>query len=782
MPLSDPERLSNQIMSPRIVALWRALQPLRSIVSFMNTGAHPDDETSEMLAVLGFRDGLTLSYACANRGEGGQNDIGSETTFDLGVVRTAEMERAADRLNMRLYWLSENPDDTIFDFGFSKSGVETLSKWGHERTLKRFVDIVRTEKPDIVCPTFLDVPGQHGHHRAMTQAAHEVFDAAADPEFTDSVLPPWQIKKLFLPAWSGAGDSYDDDLPPPPATTLVDGSGTDLVTGWTWAQIGEHSRVCHRTQGMGRWSPADAEKLWPLHLAKSAVDDPHTSLTAGLPRTLAELATFAGAPSLEKSLAAAQKACKAAISAFPDFTAIEHHAASGLTALGDAERKCPEQAAGEVLHRVKTKQKQLAQVLYIASGKQVRASLEKDFLRPGDTVTLTVEQSKMGDAATPVLPKGWTYDGKTLSVAPDAEPSSPYPDRYEPGQPKAPSLRLKLTAGGFETDLSLPFEVPPVILPGKTARLGSDRVLINTQSAARQFDITISDIFPSDARSSLNVPDGWEAEDIGDGFTVRVPEQVSPGLYKIPLLLDGQDAYSFCTFTYPHIAPRARFFPAVVQVLVLEAALPDVAIGYVGSGNDKVLDWLQALGLRAVGLSDDLITEQGLADIDTLVVGIFAVRTRPRLREAMPLVHRWVNDGGNLVTLYHRPWDAWDPDTVPPRRLEIGKPSLRWRVTDENAAVTHLIPEHPLLTSPNRIDVADWSGWHKERGLYFAKDWAEAYEPLLSMADPDEDPHKGALLTANIGKGRHTHTSLILHHQMEKLVPGAFRLMANLVA
>ncbi|MFP3442001.1 PIG-L family deacetylase, partial [Pantoea sp. SIMBA_133] len=86
-------------------------------VSFMNTGAHPDDETSEMLAALALRDGISLSFACANRGEGGQNAIGSEVTHDLGVVRTAEMERAADVLNLNLYWLSETPDDTIFDFG-----------------------------------------------------------------------------------------------------------------------------------------------------------------------------------------------------------------------------------------------------------------------------------------------------------------------------------------------------------------------------------------------------------------------------------------------------------------------------------------------------------------------------------------------------------------------------------------------------------------------------------------------------------------------------------------
>lgn len=138
--------------------------------------------------------------------------------------------------------------------------------------------------------------------------------------------------------------------------------------------------------------------------------------------------------------------------------------------------------------------------------------------------------------------------------------------------------------------------------------------------------------------------------------------------------------------------------------------------------------------------------------------------------------------GGTLLTLYHRPWDNWKPDETPLKRIEIGQPSLRWRVTDENAEVIHLTPEHPVLTGPNSIGPADWQGWHKERGLYFAKSWDRAYSPLLQMSDPDEAPQTGALLSGDFGAGRHIHCALILHHQMAHLVPGAFRIMANLIA
>ena len=232
MPTLDQKRITEDRAHPRIIRLWWALQPLKSVVRFMNTGAHPDDETTAMLAALGFRDGINLSYACSTRGEGGQNDIGTESGLDLGALRTREMERACDVLNMRMYWHSETPEDTITDFGFSKSGVETLGKWGADRTLARFVEIIRTDKPDIICPTFLDIPGQHGHHRAMTEAAHLVMAAAADPTFASN-LPPWQVAKLYLPAWSGAGQAYDDDLPPPPATLTIGAKGKDPISGWS---------------------------------------------------------------------------------------------------------------------------------------------------------------------------------------------------------------------------------------------------------------------------------------------------------------------------------------------------------------------------------------------------------------------------------------------------------------------------------------------------------------------------------------------------------------------
>ena len=250
----------------------------------------------------------------------------------------------------------------------------------------------------------------------------------------------------------------------------------------------------------------------------------------------------------------------------------------------------------------------------------------------------------------------------------------------------------------------------------------------------------------------------------------------------MPVLSDGQQAYTVQDIKYDHIDQRAYVQPAAVQVAVINVALPKVNVGYIGGGSDRVDHWLERMGIKVTRLSDeDLKSDAKLAEFDSIVIGIFALKFRTSLAAEMPRIHAWVEEGGTLLTLYHRPWDNWDKETTPPEMIEIGQPSLRWRVTDENASVSHL-SDHPVLRYPNEIGAQDWQGWHKERGLYFAKSWAAIYAPLLEMADPGEALHTGALLSAEIGLGRHTHCALILHHQMEKLVPGAFRLMANLVA
>ncbi len=784
MPTADQTRIEHDRARPRLLELWWALRPLTSVVRFMQTGAHPDDEISGMLAALTFRDGLNISYACSTRGEGGQNDIGTEAGNDLGALRTREMERACDVLGMRMYWHSTHPKDTISDFGFSKSGDETLQRWGRDRTMLRFVDIIRTEKPDIICPTFLDVPGQHGHHRAMTEAATDVISLAADPEYK-SGQRPWQVKKLYLPAWSGAGQAYDDDLPPPPATMIIPGQDREPMTGWNWNRIGQQSRAYHRTQGMGRWEPAGKGKDWPLHLARTFVAGPEYAIWAGLPRTVGDLADLQGSKPIAELLHKAQVAIEAAVAGFPNFGDVADHVAAAAGHIQEAYAACPDEMLHEIGHLLDAKLTQLGHALRLALGAEIHVRMDEVFVDSDSSVGLRVE-SDPGKAeniqTTFDLPQGWTKSNAEIHVAADAHLSDPYRPFYDPISPQAPRLDVALTHRGTSITVPIAFDTEPVILPKNRVTLTASAAVLNINAPNRTISLAVSDLSPSGAAIELSLPDGWRAERTDTGFVVTAPDDVAAGVYRIEALLNGKPAQSVRLIQHGHVAPTASAQPAVAEIGVLNVALPAGSVGYIGAGNDRVGEWLRAMGVEMTSLTDEhLASDTALSAFDAIVIGIFAMKFRDGLVDAVPVLHRWTKAGGTLVTLYHRPWDNWNPDTVPPKRLEIGQPSLRWRVTNEAAPVTQL-EEHPILSFPNRINASDWKGWVKERGLYFAKSWDTAYAPLLSMSDAGEVPLTGSLLVADIGKGRHIHTSLILHHQMEYLVPGAFRLMANFIA
>ena len=121
-------------------------------------------------------------------------------------------------------------------------------------------------------------------------------------------------------------------------------------------------------------------------------------------------------------------------------------------------------------------------------------------------------------------------------------------------------------------------------------------------------------------------------------------------------------------------------------------------------------------------------------------------------------------------------------------RSPDGKPRIieeTARITDEDAPVRILVPDHPVFTTPNRIVSADWEGWVQERGTYFLDARDPRYVELVSMSDPfllNPGERKGALVDARVGKGTWTYVGLGLFRQVAAGTPGAYRLLANLVS
>ncbi len=201
-------------------------------------------------------------------------------------------------------------------------------------------------------------------------------------------------------------------------------------------------------------------------------------------------------------------------------------------------------------------------------------------------------------------------------------------------------------------------------------------------------------------------------------------------------------------------------------------------LGYVRGAADRVPEALSGVGLPVEILSARELETGDLSSYDAILIGSRAYETDPVLARTNGRLLDYVRNGGLLIVQYQQ--YPFLQGGYAPFAFEIARPHDR--VTDESAAVTVLDPASPVFTTPNRIGPEDWIGWVQERGLYLARSWGPEYTPLLSMADPGGPELKGALLAARVGKGRYVYTGLAFFRQLPAGVPGAYRLLANLLA
>lgn len=294
---------------------------------------------------------------------------------------------------------------------------------------------------------------------------------------------------------------------------------------------------------------------------------------------------------------------------------------------------------------------------------------------------------------------------------------------------------------------------------------------------------------------ALEVPDGWRAEPAagnfalaGDGSEIRLrfivspPESPAEGEFALrPIVEAGAargEGVSIRIIDYPHIEPRLVSSPATIRVVRLPVQVAERRVGYVMGSGDDGPEATRQLGLDVTPLEPGELEGARLDRFDTIVLGVRAYEVRPDLRAANGSLLAWVERGGTLVVQYNK-YEFNDGDYAPyPLRIDAPAP----RVTDETAPVALLDPEAAPVSWPNRIRPSDFDGWVQERGLYFPSEWGEPYRPLLSMADPGEEPRLGSLLVAPYGDGLYVHTSLSFFRQLPAGVPGAYRLWANLLS
>lgn len=798
--------------------ILRDLQVFRTIGTVLHVGAHPDDENTQLIAAFSRGRGYRTAYLSITRGDGGQNESGPEFGEKLGLARTNELLAARQLDGGRQFFTR------AIDFGFSKSPEEALRIWDHDAILGDVVRVIRQFRPDVIITRFPIPPGSggHGQHTASAMLAVEAFKLAGDPKaYPEQIaegLTPWQPKRV---GWNGWGNQSALTGP----TIQFDVGGADPVTGEPFSTLANRSRGMHKTQGLSffaaRTGGAGPNLQTFLLLAGDA---PTSDVMDGVDTTWNRVPGGAALiPLIDDAIAKFSAADPAA--SVPTLLAIRTQLAKltpdpivqekrrdldrilqsclGLTV--DTSVPQAEYVAGETLA--------LHHEVTLASSAAVRwigvryprgkgeLKIHAD-LKAGDTAARDARQFLPGNTAvsqpywlrhtgTPGLFK---VDEPALIGSPVNAPVFPVEYVFETGGQTfiVPDEPVQYIAGASAAQAKRAITViPPVSLgfPHELALLAPG----TTQSVT--IEVTAARARAA-GRLRLAAPAGWTVSPTGQSFglaqagekgafTFQVTAPAQAGAATLTALAEVNGVICRTerfVIDYSHLPLLVLQSPAEIQAVALDVQTRGKRVGYLPGAGDSTAESLVQLGYDVTTLAGADLTAEKLAGLDAIVIGVRAFNDRDDLAANLPALFRWVEAGGTVIAQYNRP-NNLKAATLGPYALSIEGPAPALRVTDENAPVTFLAPDHPALNVPNKITAADFEGWVQERGAYFPSKWDEAhYVSVLGMSDPGEAPLKSSLLVAQHGKGWFVYTGLAFFRQLPAGVPGAQRLFANLVS
>jgi LmbE family N-acetylglucosaminyl deacetylase len=800
------------------VEIYNQIQKLNFLGSVLYIAAHPDDENTRLISYLSNEKKARTGYLSLTRGDGGQNLIGPQLRELLGVIRTQELIEARKIDGGEQFFSRAN------DFGYSKNPEETLEIWDKNKVLADIVWAIRKFQPDVIINRFdhRSSGTTHGHHTASAMLSVESFNLTNNPTVFPEQLKlvqPWQPKRQFFnTSWWFYGSKEKFDAAD--KSNLI-----EMQTGVYYPSIGKSnqeiaalSRSRHQSQGFGS-TGSRGEDIEYLEFINGEALQNKTSIFEGIDTSWNRLKDGKPIGELLTTIASQFD--------YNNPSASIPNLAKAYSMMQSLEDK----------HWGTLKSSAVKEIIAACSGLYLEAVAQNQEATPGSIVKLKLEAINRSEITMQLLSVTTLPEQKTtlqnkvlnnnilkslsldLQLPVNIDYTQPYwlkekgtVGMYTVAEQKNIGIadiirQVKVVFNILINDIEIPFERTVVykyndgvkgemynyldIVPEVTTSI-VDNVSLFKNGKNKEIAVKIKsgkDVVKGDL--ILELPNNWlvspksipfNLEKKGTEqivyFQVTPPNQIDEVIAKSIAVVDtkryDKDQISI---DYNHITKQQVLKPAEAKFIKLDLKINEERIGYIMGAGDEVPKSLSQMGYKVTLLKPEEITPGKLANLDVVMTGVRAYNTVQELANKQSILFDFVKEGKTMLVQYNTPDDIVSAN-IAPYPMKISKD----RVTEENAAVRFLAPNHPVLNTPNKITAKDFEGWKQEQGLYYPNEFDKAFTPILSSNDKGETPKNGALLVAPYGKGYYIYTGLSLFRELPEGVSGAFKLLSNMIS
>ncbi|WP_412463961.1 PIG-L family deacetylase [Flavobacterium mekongense] len=811
---------AQQPVKPNSVDIYHQIQKLNFLGSVLYIAAHPDDENTRLISYLSNDKKARTAYLSLTRGDGGQNLIGPELRELLGVIRTQELIEARKIDGGEQFFSRAN------DFGFSKNPTETLQIWDKNQVLSDVVWAIRKFQPDIIINRFDHrSPGTtHGHHTASAMLSMEAFDLANDPnQFAEQLqyVTTWQPKRVFFnTSWWFYGSR--EKFEAADKTNLINLKiGTYYQTmGKSNQEIAALSRSRHQSQGFGSTGTRGEEDEY-IEFLKGEMPKEKTNLFDGIDTTWNRIK---GGKAIGDILYAVEKNFD-----FKNPAASVPELIKAYSLIEKIEDK----------HWKFVKLEEIKKIIAASTGLYLEAVADVQEVTPGSVLKVKWEAINRSDIAMNLEGIGavpvYKHENEqkitplkknvslTETISLDLPNNFDFTNAYWLNQPGTNGMYrvdnqeeiglpdvIRYVKVGFWIgidNVTIPFErmvvykynddvkgevyQPLDVVPLVTSSI-AEKVYIFNSDRSKTISVKIKagkDNISGNAK--LQLPEGWKVSPTEIPFTIDKKGQEAIAVFNVTpsseaseisiksviFIGDREFNKEKIDINYSHIYKQMVLKTAEAKAIRVKIKTKSEKIAYVMGAGDEVPKSLTQMGYEVTVLKPEDITVERLQNFDVVMTGIRAYNVVNALAYKQRLLLDFVQNGKTMIVQYNTLDDLVTKD-LSPFPLKIS----RDRVTEEDAEVRFLAPNHPILNYPNKITADDFKGWKQEQGLYYPSEWDNNFTPILSANDQGEKPKNGALLVAKYGKGNYVYTGLSFFRELPEGVPGAFRLLANIIA